>query len=673
MSVMPKTRHVIDTTTAENGEVSRQNGFAARTPRRNGSNWVMWLFSFFGAFGLLGIAWLAYTRYESEGAEGAGRVLTTPVKKGDLLITVTEDGNVESAKNIEIKCRVPGSNTILEIVPDGSHVKKGDLLVRLDSSSLEDAVLTQEIAVTKAEAAKISSEKTFSAAKIAVDEYQQGTFVQELQQFEADITVARQNLSSAENLLYYSQKMHRKGYVTQLDVESKEFAVEQAKLNMAVAERKKEVLEKFTRAKMLEDLISKRDSAEALMNSDIAAFTKESNQLKRLQDQLQDCTILAQQDGMVVYANDMGGGFRGGGQQGPKIDLGAQVNQFQAILRLPDLKNMQVKTLVHETKVDQLRIGMRARVKIQDREFQGEISSIANQPEPTSFWQGNTKEYATLIKIDGEPEELKPGMTAEVEILVAEKKDVLTIPVQCVVERGGKFHAYVRNGNSVQVRDLVLGGTNDTVIEVIDGLKEGEQVLLNPRADVPSSGDESQESEKVDVGKRFGAARPSATTPAGAGPAPGGPAPGGPSPAGAAAAAGPGASPGGPAAGGPGGPGGAGPGAAPGGPGSGDRGPGGPGGEGRGRGRGGPGGPGGFKPPTFKELDKDGDGKITREENPSPFFDRQDTNGDGVVDREEFKTSMDRFKKMMEERMKEGGGGPGGPGGGFGGPPGGPQ
>src|SRR5581483_7378811 len=283
-------------------------------------------------------------------------------------------------------------------------VKKGDQLVRLDSSSIEDSILTQEIAVAKAEAAKISSEKDFSAARIAVAEYEQGTLRRDVRRAEAEIVIAKQNLSTAENQLRYSRSMNRKGYLTQLDVESKEFAVEQARLDVEVAELSKEVLEKFTRAKTVEELISKRDSAEALMNSDLAAFTKESNQLKRLQDQLADCTIAAPSDGMVVYANDRINPW----QQGPKIDLGAQVNQFQAILRLPDLKSMQVKALIHETKVDQLRLGMRVRIKIQDRDFQGEITSISNQPEATNFFSGNVKEYATLIKIDGAPEELKP-------------------------------------------------------------------------------------------------------------------------------------------------------------------------------------------------------------------------------------------------------------------------
>jgi len=132
-----------------------------------------------------------------------------------------------------------------------------------------------------------------------------------------------------------------------------------------------------------------------------------------LEKQLQGCTIRAPQDGMVVWANDMSGGGRRG-EQGPKIDLGASVQQNQVIFKLPDLKHMQVKTLVHETKVDQLRPGMRARVKIQDREFQGEIGSIANQPEPGNWFSTSVKEYATIVKIDGEPEGLKPGMTAEV-------------------------------------------------------------------------------------------------------------------------------------------------------------------------------------------------------------------------------------------------------------------
>lgn len=611
-----------------------QNGFSGPNgaKRRKRGGWIKWAI-FGSAIAVLGVAGYAgYDRYvASPSLDPYADASVSVVKKGDLLITVTEDGNVESGKNIDLKCEVNGSNTLLWLVTDGAHVEKGEKLVQLDSSSLEDSIMGQKITEAKTLASKITAQKNFTAAQIAVEEYREGTFKQEMQQYEADITVAKQNLKTAENQLVYSEKMYRSGYVTRLDVEAKQYTVEQAKLNLAVAESKKNVLEKYTKAKMLEELISKRDGAEALMNSEIAAYDLEAMKLKRYEDQLEKCTILAPQEGMVVYANDMTSGGGRGGQQGPKIEQGAQVQQFQSILRLPDLKNMQVKVLVHETKVDQLRPGMRARIKIQDREFKGEIKSIANQPEPGNWFSGAVKKYATIVTIDDEPKDLKPGMTAEVQILVAQKHDVLTVPVQCVVERGNKFQAWVKTADGVQPHDLLLGGTNDKVIEIVDGLKEGEKVLQNPRAEIPdASQNVSQEEEQVDVGKRFGESR---VKPDGA-----------------------------PAAAGPSGPGGAGD------PGAGGLGAGGGRGWGGGGGGGGRGGAGGGRRPmSFKDLDKNGDGKVTTDDFPEErrqFFGMMDTNGDGTLDQAEHKAFMEKAKQWGGGRGGPGGGGPGGPGGG---------
>ena len=607
----------------------------APRPRRDGTGRLFVVVLGLGVIALAGLG--VYMKFFSAiGSESGRAVLTTPVKRGDMVVTVTEDGNVESAKNLELKCEVSGSSTILDIIPDGTHVEKGDELVRLDASTIEDQVNAQLIVAANAEAKKITEERNYAAAKIAVDEYREGTFAQGVEQCEADIVVARQNLSTAENQLHYTEKMNRKGYATPLELESKQYAVEQATLNLKVAETKKMVLEKYTKAKTLEDLESKRDSAAALMKSGEAEFKLQNDKLKRLERQLTKCVITAPQSGMVVYANESGGG-RGGSQQGPKIELGASVNEFQAILRLPDLENMQVKALVHESKVDRLRRGMRAVIKIQDRVLQGAIASIANQPEPSGWWTGNVKEYATIIKIDGHPEELKPGMTAEVEILVDERQDVLSVPVQCVVEKGAKFFAWVKTPKGVERRDVVLGATNDTDIEIKDGLKQGELVLQNPRAEVPDAREEVVVAEGVDVKKKFGDAAPLA-----AGESPGGPK-GGPNAAR------------GPMAGGPGGQGpeGAGPG-----------GGGGPGGRRGGGGR-------GWTLPAFAAMDKNSDGKVTTDELPEQMqrgFSRMDANGDGGIDKAEHQAAVDNMKKMQQQ-MRQGGGPPGGgaPGAGGGG------
>ncbi len=188
-------------------------------------------------------------------------LLTHEVQRGELLITVTEDGNVESASNVEIRCQVAGGSSILTIVEDGTQVKKGDLLVELDSSALEDQINTQRIAFERVRATKIQSVANWSVAKIAVTEYMEGTYKQLIQDAEAQITIAEENLRSSKNSLEHSEKMFRKGYVSSLELEGQKFAVQRSELELGSANTAKDVLEKFTKEKTLEDLRSQRDNA----------------------------------------------------------------------------------------------------------------------------------------------------------------------------------------------------------------------------------------------------------------------------------------------------------------------------------------------------------------------------------------------------------------------------
>jgi multidrug efflux pump subunit AcrA (membrane-fusion protein) len=191
-----------------------ENGQAMRPTRRKRGVAGKWLLIVL-VLGLVGggggggyLAWSA-SRVEDESKQA----LTRPVAKGDLVISIVEDGNLESANNIELKCEVEGtSTTILWIVPDGRQVKKGDELVKLDSSSIEESIGQQEITLADANAAKIGAEEDWSAATIAVEEYKEGIYKQELKKLKADISQAQQDLSSAENQLIYTKKMHRQGY-----------------------------------------------------------------------------------------------------------------------------------------------------------------------------------------------------------------------------------------------------------------------------------------------------------------------------------------------------------------------------------------------------------------------------------------------------------------------------
>ena len=526
--------------------------------------------------------------------EEDSKMLTHVVANGDLLVTVTEDGNLESAVNKEYKCEIEGGSTILFIVEDGKNVKKGEIVVELDSSTIDLNIRAQRILYEKAVATHIQAKETFEAARVAFDEYEMGLFVQALETADANITIAKAALNSAVLNREFGKRMFRKGYIPKLDLQAREEMVKRAELDLKVAGTARKTLVDYTKAKTLAELRAARDSAKALVTAETVSLEAEEARLNLYKAQLKKSVIRAGTDGMVVYANEQSRHSN----QAIQIEEGTPVRERQNILRVPDLSQMQVKVMVHESKIDQLRLGMPARIRIQGDEYQGTVIKMANQAEQSSWFSPDVKQYATTVKINGQPEGLKPGMTAEVSILVDHVRDSLTIPVAAVVEQRGNFVCWVKSSESpegAERRPLVLGLSDDKFIVVKDGVADGEEVLLNPRAVVKEARIEDQMAEAVDVEKQFGKMQ-SGLAGGREGP------PAGRRHSGGAAGGG---SPGGP----------------------------------RGRAAANRGGGNLF------QHDKDGDGKISRSEAPErmkSFFDRIDTNSDGMIDAAEVKTRASR-------------------------------
>ncbi len=459
--------------------------------------------------GLGGLAWAGWAVFAGGVKSPASGPLTThKVKRGDLLVTVTEEGSLESAENVEIKCAVAGGTSIVWIIDDGKEVQKGTELLRLDGSKLKEDVGQQKIAYEKAVASKIQAAKDFDAAKIAVEEYVQGTFKKDFSEAESKVTVARGSLRSAENTLQHGERMFRKGYISPLQLESQKTALEHAKLDLSTAEIARDVLQKFTRPKMIQELESKRDAAEAKRDSEKASLDLEEAKLKRLTTQLEKCTVLAPKAGLVIYNNEQ----MYWGNRDSEIKAGMKVYEEQTILRLPDLSRMRAKVAVHEAKIDQLRAGMRARIRVQDHEFQGAVVSVANRPE-TSWFMATSKKYPVKVDIDGKSKDLRPGMTAEVEILVDHLQGVISLPVAALAEKAGQVYCCVKKGTALERRSVTLGEGDDKFVEIKAGVNVGEEVVLNPRAALGETGDEPRKQGEVDVKHKFGAAAKSAAAP----------------------------------------------------------------------------------------------------------------------------------------------------------------
>lgn len=424
--------------------------------------------------------------------KGDAQLIFDRARIGDFAHDVVDRGEVESSANVDVVCEVQSQNAegvrIIEIVPEGSIVNAGDFLVKLDDAKLRTDRAAQQIAVNTAAAASSQAQNELDAFLIARREYELGTFKQEEAKLESELLVAEENIRRSESTLKYSRRMVRKGYIDGSKLEADEFAVEKYRKEREVAKIKLDVLRDYTKEKTLKKHESDIKTAEAKVKSERAKHQIELEKLDQIESQLKKCVITAPRDGQVVYAQREP--WRSTGDD--TIRAGTRVREQQVIIRLPDPTKMQVKARVSEARVDRVKPGMNVEIALDalpSLKLKGRVKTVNPYPSNDNWFNSNVKEYATYVEIFAPPAALRPGMSAQVSIRVETISDVLQVPVQAVVERGRKFYCLVREPTDKLVaREVLIGSTNEKFLVVREGLGEGQEVLMNPRAHLEEVG-----------------------------------------------------------------------------------------------------------------------------------------------------------------------------------------
>lgn len=430
----------------------------------------------FVLLGVLAIVGAAVTVGLSSGpsADNAS-LLTHTISRGKLTVSVTEQGTLESSNNTEIKCKVRGFSVVTYVVPAGAVVEKGQELVRLDTKVIEEQHSLTKTNTFIAEATLAQTQANVEQAEIAIEAYEKGRFRSQLQALEKDLAAHKRNLQTARKMYQRSESLFRQGYVTQLQVEGDAFTVTQAELELKVKETEIKVLKEFTRKMQLETLRGNKTASESKLAADEAGLAMEIKRRDRAAQELKDCVIRAEKAGLVIYPS------AASWKTTPDITEGASVRKDQVLLLMPDLSQMQVKLGVHESVIERVHPGLKAIVTLPDRTLEATVSEVATVTRPAGWWTGNVVKYDTVIELPTD-EDLKPGMSAEVDIILAVHEDVLTIPVAAVIETDDGNCCWVQSETGPQRRLIELGDSNDVFIEVNAGLKEGDEVVLNPTA-----------------------------------------------------------------------------------------------------------------------------------------------------------------------------------------------
>ena len=433
--------------------------------------------------GALSLIWWMSGNEDSLDAEI--QPLFEEIASSDFVLEFVEPGEIESAENIEIKSEVKSRSSagtsILQIVPEGTVVNKGDFLVRLDDASLQKDLLRQRISVHQSKATLVKATADVEAAKLALQEYLSGSFRESEEQLESSEFVAKENLRRAQEYLVYSNKLAAKGYVSEAQLEADQFAVEKARKELDLAQTKLEVLRTHSRKAKVNELNAAILTAEARLQSAQNSYQLEKTQECEIEEQIEKCMIFSTAAGEVTYANKT----KSGSSDAVLIEEGKQVRENQTIIRLPNVSLLRVRAKVNENRIEQVRPGMQCSILIdamRDLVLDGTVESVSEYPIPSSSrYTSHIKEYSTEIVINDPPSGVRTGMTAKVTIKSEFIQNTLQIPLTAIFRKEGISFCLVGSEvDGMDIREVKLGSFNMNKAVVLEGLKAGERVVLNP-------------------------------------------------------------------------------------------------------------------------------------------------------------------------------------------------
>jgi RND family efflux transporter MFP subunit len=454
--------------------------------------------------------------------------VTGTATMADLHVTVSERGELEAIDAVNVQCELEGGGKLVHIVPEGTVVKKGEVVAQLDPDALTKLLNEQRVKLQAAEGKVLTcqseviqarskegtenakADKTLKLARIALKKYTdpQGEYTKEVEKLKGAREEAKKNLQDAQAQLQFAKEQLKKGFGEVNTVTSLELAVQQNqnRLNSATAELR--VLEIFTREENETKLKFEADDAErevvrtreaqkslvekAENELETAKSTRdiEKETLERIQKQIDRCTIKAPSDGIVLYSNRRWYGDSG------QIRPGSPLEFQQPIFSLPNFSKMRVKMRVHESQIKKVQLEQKAELKLEavaNRVLRGTVTKIGELAQNDGYWGSRIKAYETLINLDEVPTDagLKPGMSAEVKILVRRVPDALVVPVSAVAEIEGQKVVYAVASGMVQRRPVEIGDENEQFVQILSGLSMGEAVALDARtraaADLKSS------------------------------------------------------------------------------------------------------------------------------------------------------------------------------------------
>ena len=396
------------------------------------------------------------------------------VKKGVFIVDVITTGELEAKHSVEIqgpkglRAHRIWQVTIQDMIDEGTYVKKGDYVARLDASEL-----TNKLSEYQIEYDKIQSQ-----------------FIQT----QLDTTLQmRQSRDDLINLAY--------------EIEERDMTLEQSQFEPPATIKKAEIeVEKATRAhqQAQENYFIKQKQNIAKMTEVTASLQKQGLELKGLKELTQKFMIYAPEDGMLIYYKDSEG----------TVKIGSQIGAWNPIVAtLPDLSVMLSQTYVNEVDIRKIKKSQLVEIGLDafpEKSIEGKVIKVANVGEQRP--NSDAKVFKVSVELLGTDELIKPSMTTSNKIITQTHQDALFIPLECLYNYQDSItYVYQKNGINVIKKEVTIGETNSDEVIILEGLAFGDEVYLSKIKEAEDQDIIRLSESKTEVSAQLGLNSPSKT------------------------------------------------------------------------------------------------------------------------------------------------------------------
>ena len=441
-----------------------------------------------------------------------GTALPVTVEQGELVVTVRASGEILSRDANRIIPRIKRSVVVSFLVPEGSRVKKDEIIARFSADDLDQRINEAEATLAERELqvvaarADLEIQELDNANTLKLAEQAVNDATMELKKFlegdlPSDVRAAELKIATTISERERSIKKHgeakellAEGFITEDQVEEDRIAMETAAVDAETAAQDLVILNEYDlplrrnkaesnldKAKTeLEKTIKKNDvqaqNKKQALDTAIRARDRASLDFDNLRKEREDYDVKAPIDGMVNYGDPSNPWRRG------DVQAGMTLNPGEVLMTIPNMSAMQANINVPEADIDKVKPGQAAMIYVEAmgrRTFSGEVARVSEVANPSGWISSDVKEFRVEVSIpDGNG--LRPGFTCDAEITVEKIPDALRLPVQAVFRDGEQWVVYQGSVSRPKKMPVGIGRSSITHVQITEGLKKGDRVLLNP-------------------------------------------------------------------------------------------------------------------------------------------------------------------------------------------------